>query len=390
MLKLGGKVIEIHEEKAVSASKIYSVSTNQNLPHVLRSGRAYLVHEEGSTPVGFDHYLIPEHLADIKNTLPQSAPYTVLPEDYSYLGDQDIIRVSGEKGSIRVLFRASSKQNSILITEQCNHYCLMCSQPPKSIDDSWIIKEVEELIPLIPRATSELGFTGGEPTLFGGRFLDVLRLTKSYLPHTSVHILSNGRRFKSRQFTRDYASIDHPDMMIGIPLYSDDPTLHDFIVQAEGAFDETVQGILNLKEQNQKVEIRVVIHKQSIQRLPQLAEFIARNLLFVDHVALMGLEMTGFTRANLDSLWIDPYDYKDVLSSAVDILAKSGINVSVYNHQLCVVNNDIYDFCKKSISDWKNEYLPPCTDCGMREACGGFFSSGVKYGHSNHIRVLRP
>ena len=55
---------------------------------------------------------------------------------------------------------------------------------------------------------------------------------------------------------------------------------------------------MNLKRLGQKVEIRVVLHKQTYRRLPQLAEFLTRNLLFVNHVALMGLEITGFTRAN--------------------------------------------------------------------------------------------
>jgi MoaA/NifB/PqqE/SkfB family radical SAM enzyme len=81
---------------------------------------------------------------------------------------------------------------------------------------------------------------------------------------------------------------------------------HDYVVQSVNAFNETVRGILNLKSLDRRVEIRVVIHKQTIDRLVRLCEFIARNLLFVDHVALMGLEITGFTRANLDDLWIDP------------------------------------------------------------------------------------
>jgi len=177
--------------------------------------------------------------------------------------------------------------------------------------------------------------------------------------------------------------------MIGIPLYSDNPDLHDYIVQSKGAFHETVQGILNLKRHGQKVEIRVVLHKQSISRLPQLCEFIARNLLFVDHVTLMGLEMTGFTRANLDVLWIDPSDYRDILSEAVGILAGYRMNVSVYNHQLCLVNEDVLPYYRKSISDWKNEYVPECTGCQRKEQCGGFFSSGVQHGYSRHISPFK-
>jgi hypothetical protein len=37
----------------------------------------------------------------------------------------------------------------------------------------------------------------------------------------------------------------------------------------------------------------------------------------------MGLEITGFTRANLDLLWIDPYEYKHTLSDRVSKNASS-------------------------------------------------------------------
>ena len=32
----------------------------------------------------------------------------------------------------RALYRRNSSHNSFLVTERCNHYCLMCSQPPRS------------------------------------------------------------------------------------------------------------------------------------------------------------------------------------------------------------------------------------------------------------------
>jgi len=67
-------------------------------------------------------------------------------------------------------------------------------------------------------------------------------------------------------------------------------------VQADGTFDETVRGILNLKRQGVLVEVRVVVHKQTYDRLPQLARFIARNLTFVDQVVWMGLEMRALLK----------------------------------------------------------------------------------------------
>lgn len=384
MLKLGGKVIQIHRNNAENESRLLSISTNPNLPVALRKSKAFLV-RDAKIPHEFLEYLILEKDIHLITEEIANKNFTILPNHFEYIGDSDVIRISPRKGEIRVLFRASSNHNSLLVTEQCNHYCLMCSQPPKKIDDSWILKEIEELIPLIPKSTQELGFTGGEPTIYGDRFLKILNLTKSYLPHTSIHILSNGRSFKDIQYAKDYANINHPDMMIGIPIYSDDPSTHDYIVQSKNAFDETIRGILNLKRFNQKVEIRVVIHKQSIGRLIELSEFISRNLLFVDHVALMGLEMMGFTRANLDKLWIDPYEYKDTLSRAVANLSNAGINTSIYNHQLCLINSDVMPYYRKSISDWKNEYASECKNCTRINECGGFFSSGINHAYSKNL-----
>lgn len=386
MLKLGGKIYKI-KNLTSTASSLFRVSTTP-IPKALRDSRAFVVNSS-PIPCGFAHYILLESQKYLLSELPSSAGYSVIPDDYSYLREDDVVRLFSDNPSIRVLYRAASSHNSILITEQCNHYCLMCSQPPKRIDDSWILEEVEELIPLIPRYAGEIGFTGGEPTLYGERFLNLLRLTKSYLPHTSIHILSNGRAFKDDSFAKAYADINHHDVMIGIPIYSDDPAQHDYIVQARNAFDETVRGVINLKRHNQKVEIRVVIHKQSLDRLTQLCEFIGRNLLFVDHVALMGLEMMGFTRANLEMLWVDPHEYKDKLSEAVRKLVGYGMNVSVYNHQLCLVNDDIRPYYRKSISDWKNEYAPECAGCLRINECGGFFSSSLLYQYSSNIKPYK-
>ena len=366
---------------------LFALETRPDVPRVLRATRALLIRDEpGELPDGFAQYVFIASTDRPPADLPLA--HVVLPGDFDYLGQQDVLRVT-EDGRVRVLFRAGSKHNSILVTEQCNHYCLMCSQPPKDVDDSWLLREAKQLLPLLPRTTQQLGFTGGEPTVFGEDFLDLLRLAKSWLPATSLHVLSNGRRFADHHFAESYARIQHPDLMIGIPVYSDDASRHDYVVQARGAFDETVRGILNLKRLAQKVELRVVLHQQTIGRLPQFAEFIARNLLFVDQVALMGLEIMGFTRANMDTLWIDPAEYRDVLSEAVRILDDSGVPCAIYNHPLCVVNRDVEHVYVKSISDWKNEYAEECTSCARKHACGGFFSSGIKHAYSKHLRPFQ-
>lgn len=294
-----------------------------------------------------------------------------------YLDDGDVVSVD-PNGFVRVLYRRKSRSNFILATEQCNSLCLMCSQPPKAIDDSHRLVEQLRLIDLIDPATRDLGITGGEPTLLRDGFLQLIVRCAERLPATRLHVLTNGRLFFYRRFAEKLAAIGHPALVLGIPLYADVDTLHDHIVQAPGAFEETVIGLQNLARYGVPVEIRVVLHALSIPRLARLAAFIARNFPFAGHVALMGLEMFGLVQKNLQELWIDPADYQEQLGEAADVLVQAGMNVSIYNHQLCVLEPRLWPLARKSISDWKNVYLPECDGCVVIDRCGGFFQSGTR------------
>jgi His-Xaa-Ser system radical SAM maturase HxsC len=274
-----------------------------------------------------------------------------------------------------VLWKNSARHNGLLLTEQCDNYCLMCSQPPKDRDDAWLFDRARKVISLLPQGARALSLTGGEPTLHADALLGLLEHCKQVAPGLSVHLLSNGRRFADPEFTRRYAAIGLSDLMTGIPVYAPEPGLHDFIVQAAGAFNETVHGILNLASLGQAVEIRVVIQRHTVPVLAGLAAFIARNLPFVAQVALMGLEMTGLARPNSPLVWADPADYQNELAAAVDILATAGIPTRIYNHQLCVLDRRLWPYAVRSISDWKNDYLDICRSCSVRDACGGVFTT---------------
>ena len=124
MLKLSGKVIRIHAVDVYKDLTLIKVSTNRNLPEILRREMAYLISDQ-QIPTGFAHYILTEQLQNLAQELPLGSDYSILPNDYSYIGNDDILRLSADRQSIRVLFRASSPNNSILLTEQCNNYCLM-------------------------------------------------------------------------------------------------------------------------------------------------------------------------------------------------------------------------------------------------------------------------
>lgn len=298
--------------------------------------------------------------------------------DLSHLCEGDIVVVHAD-GVVNTAYRTNSMHNFLLFTERCNSNCLMCSQPPKDKDDTAYLYDLHtKTIPLIPKDCFELGITGGEPTLLGDWFFHLMEQIKVELPHTEVHCLTNGRSFAWSNMAARLGELEFDRLMLGIPIYSDSPFQHDYIVQAKDAFNQTVRGLYNLAKHNVRVELRIVLHQQTIPRLMQLARFIYKNLPFAAHVTFMGLEHQGYTPYNIEKLWIDPLDYGHVLSDAVLYLADMGMYVSVYNSQLCTIPKDIWGYARKSISDWKNVYHEECGKCNVKEECGGFFASGMK------------
>jgi len=387
MIKLYGR---IRASRSTGEPLIVRLTSDGELDSTVRQQHAYLLPnvDLSNAPRGFAATV---SVSDGDTPLPGGSDslHVELPQELGYLGPGDIVRLNTQAREVRVLYRVNSPHNSLFVTERCNSNCIMCSQPPKDVDDSFLVQDLLHAIPLMSPETRELGITGGEPTLLGEKLCQLISACREHLPETGLHVLSNGRLFAYLPFAHRMASIGHPDLMFGIPLYSDLAHQHDFVVQAKGAFDQTIRGLLNLGRTGVKTEIRVVIHDQTYSRLPQLAEFIARNLPFVSHIALMGLEMMGYVKMNLGTLWIDPVKYQRELSQCVHTLDEAGLSVSIYNHQLCVLDRSLWPYARQSISDWKNEYLDVCQDCSVRDHCGGFFAS-AKLRYSDYIQPIPP
>jgi His-Xaa-Ser system radical SAM maturase HxsC len=333
------------------------------------SEHAVVVQDPGRTPSGAAFYI---------TTDPQIAgpgPTVHVTDQLSHLGPGDVVVVADDGSRLNVAWKATATHNSIMLTERCDHYCLMCSQPPKERDDSHLYDRAMRVISALPSTARALSLTGGEPTLESELFFELLEHISDTRPDLAVHILSNGRRFADPAFTERYARLPLDDYMVGIPLYAAEPALHDYVVQAHGAFNETVAGILNLAASGSAIELRVVIQKSNVDHLDELATFIARNLPFVNQVALMGLEMTGLARPNRDLVWVDPYDYRDELRTAYQRLSSSGMRVHIYNHPLCIIDRELWPAAVQSISDWKNDFPDLCEPCVVKDDCAGVFTT---------------
>ena len=243
-----------------------------------------------------------------------------------------------------------------------------------------------KLISLMDKNTHEIGITGGEPTLIGDELFDLIRQIQKYQPRAAISLLTNGVKFADKLYAMKLALCKHRDLQIDIPIFSDIADEHNRIVGAN-TFYKTVQGLYNLALFNQRIGLRIVVHRQTYKRLPQLADYIYHNFPFVSQVAFMQMETTGNAYKNFDELWIDPYDYNEQLKQAVLSLTNRGIRTLIFNAQLCVLPPEMREFAIPSISDWKDEYLPECDGCKLRERCGGLFASNYEL-HSAHINPI--
>ncbi|WP_152224303.1 His-Xaa-Ser system radical SAM maturase HxsC [Pseudomonas sp. SCB32] len=334
-------------------------------------------------PVGA--FLCPDQEAP---DLPHEVLQLRAPKDPQVVRPGDVIALTPTSNLVRVLYRRGANSNLLFITDRCNSLCLMCSQPPKDIDDRWHIEENLRLIDLLDSGEEHLGISGGEPTLYREGLLAILAKCKTVLPEKPIHLLSNGRLLKDPSWIAELKQLGHPCLSWGIPLYADNATDHDHLVQAPGAFSETMQGLYNLARANQAVEIRVVLNRLTIPRLPELAHFVFRNLPFIRHVALMGIESTGLAKKHYEELWIDPLDYQEQLSQAAYFLHNRGVPVSIYNLPLCILPAHLSRFARQSISDWKNLFIDACQNCAATSHCAGFFKSHTDRWQSRGIRQL--
>lgn len=307
--------------------------------------------------------------------------------DLTELVDDDVVAVMPGAGGVQVLYRVSDVHHTVFLTNRCNSRCVMCSQPPTTHDDSWLIDEAKQIALHVSRAPGVVGFTGGEPLLLGEDLGEVLRFYLSAMPATRFEVLSNGRSLSDPALAESLLKPLPNRVCWMVPLYGHADLLHDDIVQSQGAFDETIAGLLNLQDFGQSVQLRVVLIEPVLQALPELCSFVAKNLPFVREVALMGCEPVGLALANRAACEVDIRQWEATLSSAIGILRRAELPVLLMNIPLCGISADLRSLAQRSISDWKQVFAPECAGCSVRADCSGLFAWHKKGWRPT---VLRP
>jgi len=302
----------------------------------------------------------------------------------------DVISIE-KNGVIRVIYKKTSLCAFLVVTERCNCACIMCPNPVVIKDDEKVISTLKA-IPLIDKDIKLLCITGGEPTLIGDKLIDVINACKQNIPQTELILMTNGIHLEDFNYVKEIVSIKHQNLAITIPLYSDIDMDHDYIIGARG-FYKTIKGLHILESFGQRIIIKILIHKLNYKRLFQMAEFVCKKFCSVRNIVFMQMETSWreFTtekeKKNIEELYVDPYDYSNNLERSVLYLNKKGIDVVIYNLQLCVLPTTIWEHAKKTPS-WESVYIDECYGCYYKKNCYGFLPASLET-RSRHIKPLQ-
>lgn len=305
----------------------------------------------------------------------------------------------------------------LALTYRCNNDCAHCynvEHPSSSFGQSKAKEgelSTEEWKRVLDKAWAlgipHIIFTGGEPTL------------RNDLPELIAHAEKNGqitglntnaRRLSDEHFVRQLtdAGLDH----VQITLESCEPGVHDEMVRAKGAFQQTLKGIRNALEAPLYVMTNTTMLQTNVHTIPATLDFLAgigvptvglNALIHSGRGASVG---TGLNEADLTGLletarqktdasgqrliWYTPTQYCNFDPVEMDLGVK-GCTAALYNmcvepdggvlpcqsyyHPLGNLLNDEWDAIwnhELAVRLRERKSLPPkCTGCLLLAECGG-------------------
>ena len=290
------------------------------------------------------------------------------------LNEGDIILLD-KNGLVQVLWNKKLNPHDALlfITHQCNSNCIMCPQPPKKDEYSFLTINNKILDYLRNEPIQYIGITGGEPTLKKDDLIKLLKKSQSYFPNATINLLTNAKKLEDFSLAKEI-SLANQNITFCISFPSDNEDDFDGIMGAKN-YHCVLKGIQNLALLRQKIELRIVIIKQNYERLLQISEFIYRNFPFVSHIAFMGIEVNGYAYNNFNEIYITPQEYNQNLLESITFLHQRDMNVSIYNIPYCLIDKRLWRFTRKSISRWKQTFHTECNLCTKKNECSGLFAT---------------
>jgi radical SAM protein with 4Fe4S-binding SPASM domain len=166
--------------------------------------------------------------------------------------------------------------SEIALTYRCNNKCRFCyAFSPYRESQEMTTDEVKQVIDILvdDAHVPSLSFTGGEPTLRDDLF-ELVEYGRNR--GLRMNLITNGRKCSDPSFVAKLVDAGLNSAQVSIE--GPDAETHDFIVGMPGAFEQTVQGIRNLRSTDIYTHCNTTICKPNVDKMEDLIDFHADNL----------------------------------------------------------------------------------------------------------------
>jgi len=274
----------------------------------------------------------------------------------------------------------------ICLWDKCNNRCLMCTNPdiPWPAWDGSYDYDYEIIIERFEKAKDKIELdeviylSGGEPTLHP-RFLDILQYLSQHFPKQRIKLLSNGRRFIYKDFTKKVLETNS-NFEIDLSIHGPNGDVHDTITRTENSFAQSINGLTNLlfyKKNSQAINIRFVITKLSYKYISQFLKLIKKRFPSVDSLIFIFWEAENQAVKNLETVKVNYRQVKPFIEEICPLLKKFK-KVRLYHFPLCTISRKLWPFVWRTLPVDEVAFVSLCSQCKYREHCLGIPKSYLK------------
>jgi radical SAM protein with 4Fe4S-binding SPASM domain len=217
--------------------------------------------------------------------------------------------------------------SEIALTYRCNNACRFCyAHSPYRESEEMSTEEIKRIIDMIvdDAKVPSLSFTGGEPTLREDLF-ELIQYGRE--KGLRMNLITNGRRCASKEFVQKLVDAGLNSAQVSIE--GPDAEIHDYIVGVSGAFEQTVQGVKNLRETDIYTHCNTTICKPNKEHLERLVDFHADEL----GLAYFSMNMviyTGTAAKLREELQVKYSEIEDIVKRVKKRASKKGIQFVWY------------------------------------------------------------
>ncbi len=205
----------------------------------------------------------------------------------------------------------------------CNNNCLFCVQAHnKQLKNKPYESVIDDLRKGRETGCTGVVFTGGEFTVRP----DCIKLVREAkkLGYEIIQIQSNGRMFSHMDFCRKIIVAGANEFSPA--LHGHIKELHDYLTSAE-SFEQTLQGIKNLKALGQYVIVNHVVVKPNYRHAPKFAQLMVD--LGVDQFQYAFVHALGNAEKNFESMVPRISLAAPYIKEGIDIAVKGNVGVMV-------------------------------------------------------------